>query len=148
MFLGSYGRALDKYTDQKDREWEKIEYQGQEIDMSMTSFVDDIGEFMIAQDAASLHFKATRNTQKLVDVLHEVGAKLEPSKEIVVPRMMGRNCHKDTARCMQQGQLTDGEKKSCARYLRACWPPTPVIARHLASYCSAVSFVRRVRPRS
>ena len=119
MFLGSYGRALDKYTAQKNREWETVQYKGQDVDMSMTSFVDDIGEFMIAQDASSLHFKATRNTQILVDELQEVGAKLEPSKEVVIPRMMGKNAHKETETCMQHGQLTDGEKKSCAQYLGA-----------------------------
>ena len=121
MFLGSYGAALDRYIKRKDREWEKIRYQERDVDMSITTFVDDIGEFMIAQDADSLHFESTRNTQILMDELQEVGAKLEPSKETVIPRMMGRCAHKETQAIQAPGRLTDGQKKSCARYLGA-WP--------------------------
>ena len=51
----------------------------------------------------------------------EVGCALEPSKEVVIPRMMGSGAHAQTAISMQEGQITQGKKQRCARYLGA-WP--------------------------
>ena len=121
IFLGAYGGALDRYLEKKDREWEQINYRDTRVDMSITTFVDDIGEFMIANDCTTLHRKAMINTQLLVEELQQIGGNLEPTKEMVVPRMMGRNAHRETTQASIHGQLTDGTKTACARYLGA-WP--------------------------
>ena len=49
--------------------------------MSITSFVDDIGEFLVADTVLQAHEKSVSNTDKLVKHLAKVGCALEPTKK-------------------------------------------------------------------
>ena len=107
IFLGAYGQAIDEYLQHKDCAWESIQYDEQFIDMSITSFVDDIGEFTMAANVEELHQKSVHNTMALEHALDKVGCALEPSKEVVIPRMMGSGAHAQTTNCHQHARGSD-----------------------------------------
>ena len=138
MFVGTYDVGLEGYLQVKEKEEEQIVYEGTQYDMSITTFVDDIGEFIVFPDPEDAHRKATANTEALKSALSNVGCTLEPSKERVVPRMMGRGAVKAQRNIMKKGMITDGEKVPVARY-QGAWPQanghnTTDVSKH----CSAM----------
>ena len=121
VFQDVYGEALDQYVEHKDSRQETIIFQDQPVDLSITTFVDDIGETIIADEVDEANRKAQWNTSLLNMYLHEVGCALEPSKEVVVARWMGIGAHEKVQQYLQPGVITDGQKATVARYLGA-WP--------------------------
>ena len=89
--------------------------------MSITSFVDDIGEFLVADTVPEAHEKSVSNTDKLVKHLAKVGCALEPTKEVVVARWMGNKAHNKVREYMKPDVVSSGAKEKTARYLGA-WP--------------------------
>ena len=98
-----------------------IELEGEPVNLSLTTFVDDIGEIVILDSVADAHAKCEYNTKSLKKCLAEAGCALEPTKEVVVARWFGRGGQNQIKEYTNENVITSGSKKDVARYLGA-WP--------------------------
>jgi len=119
VFLTVYGDCLDQYNSRKDNTNAAIMYDGQLVVVSLTTFVDDIGGFVIADAVGEAHKWCCFNTELLVSCLESAGCSLKPSKEVAVARWFRKQ--NSTVEYLQEGTVTSGHKKQVARYLGA-WP--------------------------
>ena len=57
IFLTVYGDGLEEYQAGKKQDEECMNYNGESVDVSTTTFVDDIGEILIAETVEQAHEK-------------------------------------------------------------------------------------------
>ena len=87
------------------------------IEVATGVFVDDINELAIGNSVEELRRECTTRTETLEALLASIGAKLEPTKEQVAMRFMGKGAQKEMEKAMQKGIITKGEKLPVARLL-------------------------------
>ena len=124
--------------EEKEIDGTMVEYEDEEVDVSMTSFVDDIGEYLIPKDVDSADYDAQVNTNKLNEALEKVGSSLEESKKVCIARFMGKGAHEATDKYMQPACVSGGKKLPYARHLGA-WPQANGgVAIDIQKHCQAM----------
>ena len=58
-----------------------MKLEGQNVDVSLLTFVDDLMDILIESTPGSMKMRDTANDKRLTQELRKVGCELEPSKE-------------------------------------------------------------------
>ena len=94
IFLGFYDIPLKKYVNSRQPTNEVMKLEGQNVDVSLLVFVDDLMDILIESTPGSMRMRDTANDKRLTQELRKVGCELEPSKEECLLRWMGPQARK------------------------------------------------------
>ena len=114
IFLGVYNIPLKKYVNSRQPTKEVMKLDGQNVGVSLLTFVDDLMDILIEST------RDTANDKRLTQELRKVGCDLEPSKEESLLRWMGPNARKKLAKCRTRNLLVPGRFPQAVRHL-GCW---------------------------
>ena len=97
-----------------------MKLEGQNVDVSLLTFVDDLIDILIESTPGSMKMHDTASDKRLTQELRKVGCELEPSKEESLLRWMGSNARKSLAKCRTRNLLGPGRFPQAVRHL-GCW---------------------------
>ena len=92
----------------RQRTNEVMKLEGQKIDVSLLTFVDDLTDILIEGTPGAMNLEDATNDKKLTQELEKVGCELEPSKEESLLKWMGPNARKNLAKCRSRALLGPG----------------------------------------
>ena len=111
---------LKKYFSSRQPTNEVMKLEGQKIDVSLLTFVDDLMDILIEGTPGAMKLRDATKDRKLTQELEKVGCELEPSKEESLLKWMGPNARKNLAKCRSRGLLGPGRFPQAVRLL-GCW---------------------------
>ena len=95
VFCEIYDDSIEQCSNKRDRPMAVMTLNGEELDMSVVTFVDDIAEISIYGGSGSqvddLEKQVAENTKLLVEELDKIGCSLEATKEEVVAGWQDHN---------------------------------------------------------
>eukprot|EP00972_Heterocapsa_arctica_P101941 15019749-Heterocapsa_arctica.AAC.1 len=116
-FGNVYNAALASYRAKCPDPDLSMSYEGLCIDAGIVAFVDDVADLVVESNAQDMHERAQHQTESLTRKLASVGASLEPAKEQVVMRWMGKGAMNQIRIAEGDGCIAEGDKVVCARLL-------------------------------
>ena len=123
VFCKTYNGAVEAYRAAHDARRMVMEIHmfglNLAMDMSVTTYVDDVAELMIADTVEELAAQLAVNSSILNARLADIGGSLEPSKEVLLMKWCGKGAKAQENRAQQLEDLTAGSMPSCARHLGA-----------------------------
>ena len=111
---------LKKYVSGRQPTNEVMKLEGQKIDVSLLTFVDDLIDILIEGTPGAMKLRDAANDKKLTQELEKVGCELEPSKEESLLKWMGPNARKNLAKRRSRALLGPGRFSQAVRHL-GCW---------------------------
>ena len=108
IFLGVYDIPLTRYVSSRQPTNEVMKLEGQKIDVSLLTSVDDLMDTLIWDTLGAMKLRDAPNDRKLTQELEKIGCELEPNKEESLLRWMGPIARKHLAKCRSRALLGQG----------------------------------------